>query len=120
MLITHRGRRLVVLTTTCALLSLASVATVAAYPITPEGEPLHLEAGATPTLPASASATSDVMRSGAATSTPANAVPLAEVSTNGTDWVETALTVMAAIALLALAVAGMTLPGHLRGSARTD
>lgn len=117
MLITHRGRRLVVLTTTCALLSLAAVATVAAYPITPEGEPLHLRAGATPRLPAAASASSDATSSGAATSIPANAIPVAEISSSGTDWIETALTAMAAIALLALAAAALTLTGHRRGSA---
>lgn len=110
-------RRLVVLTTICASLTLASAATVAAYPITPEGEPLHLEAGVTPTLPAADPATSDVMRSGAATSPPVNAIAVREISSNDTDWVATGLTAMASIALLALAAAAFTLTGRRRGSA---
>ena len=117
MRITHPGGRLVVLTTTCALLSLASVATVAAYPITPEGEPLHLRAGATPRLPATASVSSGATSSDPATSIPANAIPVADISSRGTDWIETALTATAAIAVLALAAAALTLTGHRRGSA---
>ena len=120
MLTTHRGRRLVALTTICASLALVTSATVAAYPITPEGEPLHLEAGATPTLPATASSTSDVTRTGPAPSTPVNAIAVREISSNGTDWVATGLTAMASLALLALAAAAFTLTAHRRGSARAN
>ena len=60
MLITHRtGRRLAVLTGLCLVLALFTAASVAAYPITPDGEPLYLDRGApqssivTPTHPSS-------------------------------------------------------------------
>lgn len=120
MLNTHHGRRIAALTTICASLALVTSATVAAYPVTPEGEPLHLEAGATPQLPATGLATSGAASSGSTTTVPANVVPVQEISSSGTDWIETALTAIAAVALLALAVAAFTLTGHRRGSARAN
>ena len=118
----HLGRRLAALTTICASLALGTAATVAAYPITPEGEPLHLNTGAaTSPQPAVVPGASDnTIRAGETAPIPANAVPLADISNDGTDWIETARTVIASLAVLALAVAALTMTGHLRGSARTD
>ena len=112
----HRGLRLAVFTTVCALLTLATVATVAAYPITPEGEPLHLEAGATPALPGTAVATSVVGRSNPAAPAPVNAVPVEEISSQDTAWGDEALAAMAALAVLVLVVAALRLAGSRRGS----
>jgi len=116
----HTGRRLAALTTICASLALGTAATAAAYPITPEGEPLHLNAGLTPPPPAVVPGAGDSTLAGETASIPVNAVPLANVSNDGTDWIETALTVIASIAVLALAMAGLIMIRQLRGSAPTD
>jgi len=119
MLSKHRVLRLTACTTVCALLSLATVATGSAYPITPDGEPLHVEAGATPTTPAAAVATSVVGRSDPA-SIPANVVPVEEVSPEDNAWLDTSLMAMAALAVLVLAIAALRVAGSHSGTATRD
>ena len=119
MLSKHLVRRLVALTATCASLALVTSGTVSAYPIGPEGEPLHLETGVMPQLPATGSGTSGAADSGADPSIPANAVPVREISSSGTDWTGIGLTAIASLAVLALATAAVTLTGRRRESART-
>ena len=114
--ITHQtGRRLAVVAG-LATLALAAAPTVAAYPIAPDGEPLHLKAGETPSL-----APDPVLKpidSGAGPkSTPVNVVPLAEISSSGTDRLTTALMAISALAVLAVAVSAYALGGPRRGSA---
>ena len=111
------AQRLAVLVTLCATLALAAASTAAAYPLTPDGEPLHLKAGATPSL-----APDPVLKpidwGAGANSTPENVVPIAEISSSGTDWTATATTAIAALAVLAVASAAFVLTAQRRGSAR--
>ena len=119
MLSKHGALRLAAFTTVCALLSLATVAAVAAYPITPDGEPLHVGAGATPTIPTASVATSVVGRSDPA-SIPANVVPVEEISPEDNAWLDTGLTAMAALAVLVLAISELRLAGSHSGTATRD
>lgn len=120
MLSNHRVLRAAAFTTVCALLSLVTAGTGAAYPITPEGEPLHVEAGSTPTLPATAEATSDVGPADRTASIPPNVVAVEEISSEDDTWVDTGLMAIAALAVLALALAALRLGGSGQGSARGD
>lgn len=117
MLSKHRTLRLSAFTTVCALLSLAAVATGVAYPITPDGEPLHVGAGPTPSVPATSVATSVVGRFDPA-SIPANVAP-ENISPEDNAWLDTGLTAMAALAVLVLAIAALRLAGH-SGTATRD
>ena len=123
MLITHRtGRRLAVLTGLCLVLALFTTASVAAYPITPDGEPLYLDRGApqssivTPTP----SEFGDLKRERQALppSKPIDPLPAAIVTSSGTHWNGVFFVVAgASLAALALIAAAFVLNGHRRGSA---
>lgn len=123
MLMTHRnGRRLAVLTGLCLGLALGAATHVAAYPITPDGEPLYLDRGA----PQSSIATPTPSELGdAKRARPAmqpsreiDPLPATIVTSSGTDWGGVFLVVAgASIAALALIVAAFVLNSHRRHSA---
>jgi hypothetical protein len=106
----HIWRRLALLTGLC-LVSLVSTATVAAYPVTPEGEPLYVEAG-TPT--------SSMPPEGVDLPQNAGAEPVSAtvVASSGTDW-GGVIAVVAGVGLAALAftAAAVALANHRRRSA---
>lgn len=122
MLITHRnGRRLVVLTGLCLGLALFTAASVAAYPITPDGEPLYLdrEAPRSSIVTPTRSAFGDVKRERLATkrSKPIDPLPATIVRTSGTDWSGVFFGVAgASAAALSLIAAAFVLNGHRRRS----
>ena len=118
MVITHqsRGRR-AALAGLCVTFALAGATSATAYPSTPDGEPLHLEAAGTQTVATVDPAHPNAAAPGTGPSTPSNAVPLVDLSSNGTDWVATAMTAIAALALLALGAAAFALTGERRRSA---
>jgi hypothetical protein len=103
-------RRLALLTGLC-LVSLVSTATVAAYPVTPEGEPLYVEGG-TPTSSMPPEGVSLPQSSGA------EPVSATVVASSGTDW-GGVIAVVAGVGLAALAViaAAVVLANHRRRSA---
>ena len=123
MLMTHRnGRQLAVLTGLCLGLALFTAASVAAYPITPDGEPLYLDRGApqssivTPTP----SELGDAKRERPAMQ-PSRAIdplPATIVTSSGIDWSGVFFVVAGAgLAALALIAAAFVLNGHRRRSA---
>lgn len=124
MLIANRtGRRLTVLTGLCVALALGSAMQVAAYPVTPDGEPLYLDQGA----PQSSTATPiqnevvDLKRDWPATksSRAVDPLPATIVRSSGTDWGRVVSVVAgASLAGLALIAAAFVLNGHRRRSAR--
>ena len=123
MLMTHRnGRRLAVLTGLCVALALGAATHVAAYPITPDGEPLYLDRGA----PQSSTTTpmpnelGDLKREWLAmkSSKPIDPLPATIVTSSGTDWGGVFFVVAgASLAALALIAAAFVLNGHRRRSA---
>jgi hypothetical protein len=120
MLSTHRtGRRLAVLTGLCLALGLASVAPAAAYPITPEGEPLHLEGAPQSSVTSGGGS----LPRAAGTQQSLAPVPVSEtvLASSGTDW-GSVIAVAAAAGLAALAVMGgaFALTNHRRRSASAN
>jgi hypothetical protein len=111
------GRRLAVLIGLCLALALGSAAQVAAYPVTPEGEPLYLETG----TPTSSMAPEGILaQDGGApqSSTATDAVPVTDITSSGTDWSPAiSIVVVAGLAALALLAAAFVLNGHRRRSA---
>jgi hypothetical protein len=120
MLITHQpGRRLAALAGLCLALALVTTAPVAAYPITPDGEPLHLESPApTSSMPPEGIAPPHVVGGTTQSSTATDPLPATDFASNGTDWNGAisiaAVSVLAALALIAVAFA---LTGRRRRSA---
>ena len=104
MISTLRGqRRLATLTGLCATVALVAAGNVAAYPVTPEGEPLYAE-----TVPTSAPATE----------VPGNVVPITATASNGTEWSAVIpVAAGASIAALAVLAAALILTGLRRRSA---
>jgi hypothetical protein len=104
-------RRLALLTGLCLASTLVSAGTVAAYPVTPEGEPLYVEGG-TPT--------SSMPPEGVYLPQNAGAEPVSAtvVASSGTDW-GGVIAVVAGVGLAALAViaAAVVLANHRRRSA---
>jgi hypothetical protein len=110
-------RRLAVLIGLCLALALGSAAQVAAYPATPDGEPLYLETG----TPTSSMAPEGILpQEGGATqsSIATDAAPVTDITSSGTDW-STAISIVvdASLAGLALLAAAFVLNGHRRHSA---
>lgn len=101
---TRRGqRRLAALTGLCVTVALVSASNVAAYPVTPEGEPLYAES---------------VPTSAPATEVPGNVVPITATASNGTDWSAViAVAAGASVAALAVLAAALILTGLRRRSA---
>ncbi len=112
-------RRLALLTALGSMLALFAAANVAAYPITPDSEPLYLDTGRARSAPEVHPVHAAPLGSGAASRSGTNAVPIAEVSSNDTDR-SSAIAVVAVASLAALAVlaAAFVLTGHRRKSAR--
>ena len=123
MLMAHRnGRRLAVLTGLFVALALGAATHVAAYPITPDGEPLYHDRG----TPQSSTVgpmpnESAVLRRGSPatrSSKPIDPLPATIVTSGGTDWSGVYLVVAGAtVAALALVAAAFVLNGHRRRSA---
>ena len=112
------GRRLAVLTGLCLTLALCSAAQVAAYPVTPDGEPLYLENGAPPSAVTPAAGSSIGNGGATRSSTATDAVPVTDITSNGTDWsTAISIVVVASLAVLALIAAAFVLNGHRRRSA---
>ena len=84
------GRRLAVLTGLCVALALGAATHVAAYPVTPDGEPLYLD----PRAPQSSTVTpiefGDLKRDWVAikSSRTIDPLPATIVKSSGTDWTE--------------------------------
>ena len=112
-------RRLALLTALGSMLTLLAAASVAAYPITPDGGPLYMDTEPARSSPAAPRVQARPLASGAASRSGTNAVPIAEVSSKGTDR-SSAVAVVAVASLAALAViaAAFVLTGHRRKSAR--
>jgi hypothetical protein len=110
----HAARRLMWFTALGLVLALAATATVGAYPVTPEGDPLHAETVPTESF-------TGIPDSGSTPATPGNAVPLRKVASGGTDW-SAVIAVAAASSLAALAVlaAASVLTGRRERSARVN
>jgi hypothetical protein len=120
MLITHRnGRRLAVLTGLCVTLALGAATHVAAYPITPDGEPLYLDHGAPQSSTVTPIEFGDLKRDWVRKrSTTIDPLPATIVRSNGTDWSGVILVVAgASLAALALIAAAFVMNGHRRRSA---
>jgi hypothetical protein len=123
MLIAHQtGRRLAVLTGLCVALALGSAMHVAAYPVTPDGEPLYLDQGAPPssTTTPTPSKFGDLKRDSVAlkSSRAIDPLPATIVKSSGTDWSGVFFVVAgASLAALALIAAAFVLNGHRRRSA---
>lgn len=114
--ITHQTRRrFAALAGLCSALALAGATNVAAYPVTPEGENLYADAGATQLAPAAAAGPAAMQRP----STPTEPLPDTTFASSGTDWRAVVSVVVAGglVALAAFAVASV-LNGHRRRSAR--
>jgi hypothetical protein len=110
------GPRLAVLTGLCVALALGAATHVAAYPVTPDGEPLYLDRGA----PQSSTGTpkpsgfGDLKRDRAV-----DPLPATIATSSGTDWSRVVSVVAGAgFAALALIAAAFVLNGHRRRSAR--
>lgn len=89
MINTRRGqRRLAMFTGLCVTAALVAAGNVAAYPVTPEGEPLYADT---------------VSTSAPLTEVPGNVVPITATASNGTDW-STVIPVAAGASVAALAV----------------
>jgi hypothetical protein len=124
MLIAHQtGRRLAVLTGLCVALTLGAATHVAAYPLTPDGEPLYLDRGA----PQSSTATpmpnefADLKRDWLAMKSSRAVDPqrTTVVTSSGTDSSRMVSVVAgASLAGLALIAVALVLNGHRRRSAR--
>ena len=121
MLSTHQSgrRRRAAFAGLCVALALITAAPVAAYPITPDGEPLHLES-ATPTssMPPEGISPPHVVGAATQSSTATDPLPATDFASNGTDWSGAisvaALSALAALALIAVVFA---LTGRRRRSA---
>ena len=114
------GRRLAVLTGLCVALALGAATHVAAYPVTPDGEPLYLD----PRAPQSSTVTpiefGDLKRDWVAikSSRTIDPLPATIVKSSGTDWSGVFFVVAgASLAALALIAAAFVLSGHRRRSA---
>jgi hypothetical protein len=104
-LTTHQaGQRLAVLAALCLTLALMTAANVAAYPITPDGDPLYL--GTAPTQQSLApDPVLEPVDAGAVTpqSTVSELSPIETVSSSAADW-SSVISVIAGASLAALAV----------------
>ena len=116
----HRtASRVAALTGLCLALALATAATVAAYPVMPEGEPVHLE-GAQPTSPTPVGAS--LPRSAGATRSSRTDEPASPTvfASSGADWSgAVAVASAAGLAALACLAAGLVLANYRRRSAET-
>ena len=120
MLMTHRnGRRLAALAGLCVALTLGAATHVAAYPITPDGEPLYLDRGTPQSSTVTPGKFRDVQRERLAIqrSKPIDPLPATIVTSSGTDWSRVFVVAGASLAALALIAAAFVLSGHRRGSA---
>ncbi len=113
------ARRVAVLTGLCLALALVPAATVGAYPVMPDGEPVHLE-GAQPT---SATPVGEPLprSTGATQSSPMDEPAASTVfASSGTDWSgAVAVASAAGLAALAFLAAGLFLANYRRRSAET-
>lgn len=116
---THQsGRRLAALAG-LFLAMLVTAAPVAAYPITPDGEPLHIESAApTSSMPPEGIASPNGVGATTQPSPATDPLPATHFASTGTDWSGAisiaAVSVVAALALIAVA---FTLTGRRRRSA---
>lgn len=122
MLMAHRnGRRLAVLTGLFVALALGAATHVAAYPITPDGEPLFDRGTPQSSTVGPMPNESAVLRRGSPatrSSKPIDPLPATIVTSGGTDWSGVYLVVAGAtVAALALVAAAFVLNGHRRRSA---
>jgi hypothetical protein len=120
MLMTYgNGRRLAALTGLCVALALGAATHVAAYPITPDGEPLYLERGTPQSSTVTPRELRDPQRERLASqpSKPIDGLPATIVTSSGTDWSGVFVVAGATLAALALIAAAFVLSGHRRGSA---
>ena len=123
MLIAHQtGRRLAVLTGLGAALALGAATHVAAYPVTPDGQPLYFDQGALQSSPATPmpNELGDLKRDWLAmkSSRAVDPLPATIVRSGGTDWSRVVSVVAgASLAGLALIAAALVLNGHRRRSA---
>ena len=106
------GRRPAVLVGLVLVLALVIAPRVAAYPTTPEGEPLHFES--TPTYSPMAP---EAEQQRPVVSSSAEPVPLAEVALTETDSIDvTAIVAAASLAALALIAAAFARAGRVERS----
>ena len=112
-------RRLAWLTALGSMLALVAAANVAAYPITPDGEPLNLDTGPARSSSVAPPVQPAPLGSGAALRSKTNAVPIAEIASKDTDRSSAiAVLAVASLAALALIAAAFVLTGRRRKSAR--
>jgi hypothetical protein len=121
MLGTHQSgrRRRVALAGVCLGLALVTAAPVAAYPITPDGEPLHLESPApTSSMPPEGIASPNGVGATTQPSTANDPLPATDFASNGTDWSGAiSIAAVSALAALALIAVAFALTGRRRRSA---
>jgi hypothetical protein len=118
MLIHQIWRRLAVLTGLCLATALVSAATVAAYPVTPEGEPLYLQNGTPPSSVATVSGS--VPRAAEATQQSPTPEPVSATvfASSGTEWGSViAIAAGAGLVVLAAIAAAFVVTNHRRRSA---
>ena len=118
MLMTRRnGRQLAVLSGLCLGLALFTAPSAAAYPITPDGDPLYLDRGAPQSsiVTPRPSELADLKRKSPARqpSKPIDPLPATIVTSSGIDWSGMFFVVAgASLAALALIAAVFVLSGH--------
>jgi hypothetical protein len=117
MLIHQTTRRLAVLTGLCLALTLVTAATVAAYPVMPDGEPVHLYQARSPSVAAASPSSSRAAQATQPSPTREQVSPTIVASSGISSG--SVIAVAAGLAAIALIAGSFALTNHRRRPAGT-